>query len=78
MNLPVGTVLKSWIVDKRLGEGAFSEVYEVHSATDPSKHYAMKVAALVNKSKKQTKKNVITLSTEAIRLHWEYTVRTSI
>ena len=65
-----GTIIKGWKIEKKLGEGAFSEVYEVSSVSDPSSRYAMKIAPLMKVSKKTTTE----LTKEAIRLHWEHTV----
>lgn len=73
MELPVGTRLKSWVLGRPIGRGAFGFVYEAKTAGD-SATYALKVALRVGKGASKLKKS--TQSKEAALLFKEYTLYT--
>eukprot|EP01029_Cantina_marsupialis_P004988 TRINITY_DN152_c0_g1_i1.p1 TRINITY_DN152_c0_g1~~TRINITY_DN152_c0_g1_i1.p1 ORF type:complete len:1025 (-),score=355.19 TRINITY_DN152_c0_g1_i1:91-3165(-) len=72
--LKPGNKVGKWTINRKLGNGAFSDVFEVTTSSD--KVYAMKVAPLyeVQKGKRKTKKRTETLSAQL--LNWERMIYT--
>ena len=72
--LASGTVLKHWVLGKRLGSGAFGDVYDARAISDPTVRVAIKVVLLRGAGASKLKKS--SQSREAAMLNKEYNLYT--